>query len=118
MSNTNANEFPPDNGENQQIILQLLKYGADPKKPHPLEHHFYCRSQESFKSLIKKGEHLGYRPANFGETVSEGIKYWHGDLVKPTELNIDLINKETLLMLTLAHEFNAVYDGWGTPIIK
>ena len=117
-SNALASDFPPNVEGNRQVIQELLKHGANSSKLHPLEHHFYSSSQESLKALMKKGESLGYRPANFGEGNSEGTKYWYGDLIKETKLDLNLINKENSLMLSLASEFKAEYDGWGTPIIQ
>jgi regulator of ribonuclease activity B len=117
-SNALASDFPANIYGNRQVIQELLKHGTNPSKLHPLEHHFYSSSHESLKALMKKGEGLGYRPANFGEGNSEGKKYWYGDLIKETKLDLNLINKENSLMLSLASEFKAEYDGWGTPIIQ
>jgi regulator of RNase E activity RraB len=116
--NVLASDFPPNVDGNRQVIQELLKHGANSNKLHPLEHHFYSGSQESLKALMTKGESLGYRSANFGEGNSEGKKYWYGDLIKETKLDLNLINKENSIMLNLASEFKAEYDGWGTPIIE
>lgn len=52
------------------------------------------------------------------EDVYQGTHYWYGDLVKDTVLDLHIINQQNSLMLELADEFNADYDGWGTPILK
>lgn len=113
-----ASDFQPNVDGNRQVIQQLLKHGANPDKPHPLEHHFFCYSPESLNKLMKKGESLGYKPANLGEGSSDGKKYWYGDLIKETKLDLKLINKENSVMLGLAYEFQAEYDGWGTPVVE
>lgn len=113
-----ATEFPPNVEANRKTIQALIDAGSDPSKPHPLEHHFYCISQESLKNLISKGESLGYRIANMGDNVYEGTHYWYGDLIKEATLDINVINRENSLMLKLANEFDADYDGWGTSVVE
>lgn len=117
-SNALASDSPPNVEGNRQVIQALLKYGANSSKLHPLEHHFYSGSQESLKALMKKGESLGYRPANFGEGNSEDTKYWYVDLIKETKPDLNLINKGNSVMLSLASEFKAEYGGWGTLIVQ
>lgn len=117
-SSTQASDFPPNVEMNQKVIQALIDAGSDPEKPHPLEHHFYCYDPGCLQSLMSKGESLGYRPAYMGENTHEGTHYWYGDLVKETVLDLGAINKQNSLMLELADEFNADYDGWGTPIVE
>lgn len=118
FSGVHASEFPPNVEMNRKTIQALIEAGSNPSKPHPLEHHFNCFSSESLNDLMTKGESLGYRVANLGDNVHEGNRYWYGDLVKDTSLNIKVINQENSLMLKLASEFNADYDGWGTPVVE
>ena len=113
-----ASDFPPNVEANKKTIQALIDAGSNPKKPHPLEHHFYCYNAESLKALMAKGQSLGYRAANIDENKHEGRQYWYGDLIKETILDLNLINKENSVMLELADEFNADYDGWGTPVVK
>lgn len=113
-----ASEFPPNVEMNQKIIQALKDAGSDPQKAHPLEHHFYCFTPESLKNLMAKGKSLGYQVANVGDNEHEGTHYWYGDLIKETVLDIDIINNENSLMLSLADQFNGDYDGWGTPVVE
>ncbi len=115
---TDVSRFPPNVEGNQKTIQALIDNGSNIKKPHPLEHHFYCYSEESLKALMNKGTSLGYSAANIGDNVHEGKHYWYGDLIKETVLDLKIINIEDSIMLQLASEFNADYDGWGTPIIE
>lgn len=114
---TQASEFPANVQMNEKTIQALIEAGSNPQKPHPLEHHFYSYRAKSLKGLISKGESLGYRAANTGDNVHEGSRYWYVDLIKETPLDIELINTENSLMLKLANEFSAEYDGWGTPVV-
>jgi regulator of RNase E activity RraB len=118
ISGAQAADFPPNVEMNKKTIQALIDAGSDPMKPHPLEHHFYCYNSGSLKELLAKGESLGYRVANVGDNVYEGTHYWYGDLIKDTVLEITVINSENSLMLKLASEFNADYDGWGTPVVE
>ncbi len=118
INSVNAEDFPPNVEANKQTINALIEAGSDPKKLHPLEHHFYAFDQQSLAKLLKRGKELGYRIANTGENVHEGEQYWYGDLIKETILDIKVVNSENSIMLKLANEFKAEYDGWGTPVIK
>ncbi|EAR59565.1 ribonuclease E inhibitor RraB [Neptuniibacter caesariensis] len=118
FSGVQAAEFPPNVEMNAKTIQALIDAGSDPSKPHPLEHHFYCFSSDLLKKLMAKGESLGYRVANVGDNVHDGTHYWYGDLIKETVLDIKVINSENSLMLKLASEFDADYDGWGTPVVE
>lgn len=103
---------------NQKTIKALIKNGSDPKKLHPLEHHFYSNNLSSLKALMKKGKSLGYKPANIGDNTYKGVHYWYGDLINEIPLNLNKINEVNILMLKLADEFKSDYDGWGTPIVE
>lgn len=118
FSGSQAAEFPPNVEMNKKTIQALIDAGSDPNKPHPLEHHFYCYSPDSLKELMAKGESLGYRAANIGNKVHEGTHYWYVDLIKEVVLDIKIINNENSLMLKLANNFNADYDGWGTSVVE
>ena len=118
ITSAHASDFRANVEANQKTIQALIDNGSDPKKPHPLEHHFYCHDAAQLKALLKKGEALGYKAANMGDNVHEGEHYWYADLIKETVLDLKLINKENVLMLKLAAEFEADYDGWGTPVVE
>ena len=113
-----ASELTPNIDGNTKTINALLEAGSDPSKAHPLEHHFYCFSEECIISIMNKGKLQGYQVANTGDNTYEGTKYWYGDLIKDTVLDLKIINQENVIMLKLAKEFRADYDGWGTPVIK
>ncbi|WP_194945078.1 ribonuclease E inhibitor RraB [Shewanella sp. TC10] len=113
-----ASELTPNIDGNTKTINALIKAGSDPNKAHPLEHHFYCYSEECLNSLMTKGKLKGYLVANTGNNIHEGTKYWYGDLIKETVLDLKIINEENITMLKLANEFSADYDGWGTPVVK
>jgi len=113
-----ASDFPANVDLNRKTIETLIDAGSDPKKDHPLEHHFYCFDYDSLNALLAKGESLGYRKANVGEGDDGGEKYWYGDLIKERSLDLKAINEENSLMLKLAHEFKSDYDGWGTPVVE
>jgi len=118
FSSSQAADFPPNAEMNRKTIQALIDAGSDPDKPHPLEHHFNCFRADSLKDLMTKGKSLGYRVANVGDNEHEGSHYWYGDLIKDTVLDINIINSQNSLMLKLANEFNADYDGWGTTVVE
>jgi len=113
-----ASNFRPDSEGNRKVIESLISNGSDIKKPHPLEHHFYCRDEETLKLLMAKGKKLGYHAENIRSNVHNDSRYWFGDLVKETALDLDVINKANIQMLRLASEFKLEYDGWGSVTVK
>lgn len=112
-----ATEFPPNAEANKKVIEALIKAGSNPNKLHSIEHHFICKDKSSLNALMKKGESLGYRVAHLGYDDSDGARRWYGDLIKETILDLELINKEDSLMLKLADQFGATYDGWGAEVV-
>ena len=118
LSSAHAAEFPPNEEMNRKTISALIEAGSDLNKRQSLEHHFYCYTADSMRGLLAKGESLGYRITNVGESVYEGRQYWYADLVSDTVLDIVLINQENSRMLRLAHEFNGNYGGWGSSIVE
>ena len=101
-----------------ETIEALKRNGSDLSKAHILEHHFYVFSEKSAKRLSEKGISLGYKTSKIQPGNYEGNSYWYFDLIKPTIPEIDIVIKETTLMLKLAKEFDAEYDGWGTNVVE
>lgn len=113
-----ASELLPNIEGNKLVIKSLIENGTNLEKLHALEHHFNAKSNDALIGLMEKGKSLGYRAENIGDSIYEGKHYWYGDLVKDTRVDLDIINAENVIMLELAEEFMAEYDGWGTLIIK
>ena len=111
-------DFVPNSEGNQKVIESLISNGSDIKKLHPIEHHFYCRDEETLKLLMEKGKSLGYRAENMGSNMYNDSHYWYGDLVKEARLDLEVINKTNIQMLRLASEFKSEYDGWGSITVK
>ena len=101
-----------------ETIKALKRSGSDLSKAHILEHHFYVFSEKTANRLLEKGVSLGYKSSKIQSGNYEGNSYWYFDLIKPTIPEIDIVTKETFLMLKLAKEFDAEYDGWGTNIVE
>ena len=101
-----------------ETIEALKRNGSDLSKAHILEHHFYVFFEKTAKRLSEKGVSLGYKTSKIQSGNYEGNSYWYFDLIKPTIPDIEIITKETTLMLKLAKEFDAEYDGWGTNVVE
>lgn len=118
LPSVQAADFPPSEEMNRKTIDALIEAGSDTNKLHPLKHHFYCYNADALKALMAKGESLGYRVVDIGDSEYEGHHYWYADLVKDTVLDIVIVNQQNSIMLRLAHEFNGVYGGWETSIVE
>tara|TARA_Y100000296_G_scaffold43490_1_gene49996 strand:- start:2135 stop:2485 length:351 start_codon:yes stop_codon:yes gene_type:complete len=113
-----AELLKPNTNGNLQVINALINAGSDPKKLHPIEYHFYCFEETCIEALKKKGEALGFKLANLGSNKEDGVVYWYGDLIKPEALGLPSINKTNIVMLQIAQDIGAEYDGWGTSVVK
>lgn len=113
-----AELLKPNTNGNLQVINALINAGSDPKKLHSIEHHFYCFEKTCIEALKKKGEALGFKLANLGSNIEDGVVYWYGDLIKPEALDLASINKTNIVMLQIAQDIGAEYDGWGTSVVK
>ena len=117
------NEFGDNNIEHQltmtPITLETLKNaGSNLSKPHRIEHHFYCHSEQTCEELSIAGRDLGYETANQSTWhTDDGQTYQYLDLIKPTiptRLNLD---NDVNILVSLAMRHQAVYDGWGTSTV-
>lgn len=111
-------ELSGQRNKDLETIMALKRNGSDLSKAHILEHHVYVFSEKSAKKLSKKGISLGYKSSKIQPGNYEGNSYWFLDLIKPTIPEIEIVTNETTLMLKLAKEFDAVYDGWGTNVVE
>ena len=94
---------------NQATLEALLEAGANPSKPHCIEHHFYADSRESFEQVMTMGRERGYEVANAGEDGSL-------DLTIRSLPAIDEIERQSREMEEIAEAASATYDGWGAEV--
>jgi regulator of RNase E activity RraB len=101
-----------------ETIAALKRNKSNLLRPHLIEHHFNVYNELSAKKLSVRGVSLGYKCSPIKKDEYNKIAYWHFDLIKSAIPQIEVFTKETTLMLVLAQEFDADYDGWGTEIVK
>jgi regulator of RNase E activity RraB len=61
---------------------------------------------------------LGFTHSPVSERNHEGQPYWYFDVLSNRDTKLPSITREAILMDALAEAFGAVYDGWGTLIVK
>ncbi|WP_105104440.1 ribonuclease E inhibitor RraB [Microbulbifer pacificus] len=113
-----AEEFQPNTKGNRDVLNSLQKAGSNLSKLHPVEHHFYCYTYDCLAYIAGTGKTLGYEIRNVGKGEHQGVEYFYGDLVKETLLSLEKIDQENVIMLKIAEDAGAEYDGWGTPVVK
>ncbi|WP_444902871.1 ribonuclease E inhibitor RraB [Microbulbifer sp. CnH-101-E] len=113
-----SEEFRPNTEGNREVLSSLQKAGSNLSKLHPVEHHFYCSTYDCLAFIAGTGKSLGYEIRNIGKGEHEGAEYFYGDLVKETLLSLEKIDQENVIMLKIAEDAGAEYDGWGTPVVK
>lgn len=113
-----AEEFLPNTEGNKEVLSSLKKAGSNLNKLHPVEHHFYCYTYDCLAYLAGVGKSLGYEIKNIGKGEHQGVEYFYGDLVKLTLLSLEKIDQENVVMLKIAEDAGAEYDGWGSSVVK
>lgn len=111
-------EFLANSERNREVLSSLLKAGSDLSKLHPVEHHFYCYTYDCLAFVAGKGRSMGYEIRNIGKGEHQGVEYFYADLVKEALLSLENIDGENVIMLNIADEAGADYDGWGSAVVK
>jgi regulator of RNase E activity RraB len=106
------------NYERNRAVLKALKdAGTNFQKPHALEHHLYCYTQDSFNLVQSLGTGLGYAVKHEGKNEDEE-SLWSLDLVKTSTPDIDSVEGQSVEIEMIADQADADYDGWGTEVEK
>ncbi len=107
----------------EQQIKELIANGADPQKPHTIEHHLsfgtvaLAKGIENAKTIIKWAGENGFETSKFDESkVVEG-EWIDIDLIKQTKLDLPQIWRDSGLISDLAVSLECEYTGWGCPEI-
>ena len=104
---------------NPATVAAMRNAGSNLSKPHRIEHHFYCPDEHACNELSAAGKSLGYEPGNWGVGHTEnGHTYRYFDLIKPIVPSLSSLDAAVEELVILATQHQAVYDGWGTLIVK
>ena len=104
---------------NPVTVATLSDAGSDLSKPHRIEHHFYCHDQQACDALSAAGRGLGYEAGNWGTGRTDGgHTYRYFDLIKPTVPSLSNLDAAVKELVLLAKQHEAIYDGWGTLVVR
>ena len=104
---------------NPITVAALSDAGSDLSKPHRIEHHFYCHEEQACDALSAAGRGLGYKAGNWGMgRTDDGHTYRYFDLIKPTVPSLSNLDAAVKELVLLAEQHQAIYDGWGTLIVR
>lgn len=99
-------------------IKNLIAAGADPKKPHMIEHHLEARTIEMARSIVKWGNENGFTPTGFDESEVVPGEWILIDLVKPTKLELAELWLDSSRIADLAESLDCEYENWGCVIVE
>lgn len=95
---------------NNRVVMELVKHGSDPRKPHVLDHTFLGPS-DALDGVADFLQENGFtdqaRPAADQLVVHQSVA-----------LDPDEITTWTLRFGGLAEQSGADYDGWGAAIVR
>lgn len=94
-------------------IKQMIADGADPDKPHLIEHHLAAGTLETAKAIVKWGTENGFTPTGFDESKVVAGEWINIDLVKPTKLDPAVLWQDSSQLSVLAESLECEYDHWG-----
>ncbi|OCF96049.1 ribonuclease E inhibitor RraB [Gilliamella sp. wkB308] len=101
--------------DTQSIIDELLEDGSDPHALYLIEHHISSENFDKLEKVAVEAYKLGYEATDPDEDVDDFGNVIIGfDIIAESPLSADLINAQIAQIMTLAHQFNVNYDGWGT----
>lgn len=101
--------------DTQSIIEELLEDGSDPHALYLIEHHISSENFDKLEKVAVEAYKLGYEATDPDEDVDDSGNVIIGfDIIAESPLSADLINAQIAQIMTLAHQFNVNYDGWGT----
>ncbi|HSB89573.1 MAG TPA: ribonuclease E inhibitor RraB [Anaerolineales bacterium] len=101
-----------------KVIAALRASGSNLAKPHRIEHHFNADTRQDADAIVKWGLDNGFEASEIMSGRQHGKVYYYFDLIKDTVPEIRRILPDTSRLFDLAHEHDAVYDGWGCYIVK
>jgi regulator of RNase E activity RraB len=102
----------------EKQIKELIAGGADPQKPHRIEHHLAARDTTIAKAIVSWGKDNGFEPVGFDEASVVAGEWINIDLVKPSKLELPLIWRDSSRISDLAESLDCEYDGWGCAIVE
>ena len=104
---------------NPELLATMRDMGIDLQQSRSVEHHFLAESQHNASLLARALHEKGYLILMLSPVDSEDASNsnpWNveaGIQRTPEEAASSLISEE---LVRLAAQFDAVYDGWGTPV--
>ncbi len=100
------------------IKKSLLQNGDRESEVHRIDHHFIAGTAQALNELSGCARALGFGASAVSEGKDQGQSYWHLDIYSNRDTKLPSITREAILMEALAKAFVAVYDGWGTLVVK
>jgi len=100
---------------NERLVARLRELGVSYEDTIDAEVHFWADSQKGASDLGSELYRLGYRVLVLGP-AADGSQRWNLEAGIRATLE-SVVSRETIeLLVRLAAESGASYDGWGTSV--
>ncbi len=99
------------------LLRNIAAEGDNPDEEHSIDHGILFKSKEDRKKYFAALKKAKFPIEKYQEFDDENKTFFLEVSVK-SPLKADLINNSTDILIDLAEKYNAVYDGWGTALVK
>jgi regulator of RNase E activity RraB len=104
--------------KNRWVVDELEKGGDPLTTPRDISHWIYFRSDHERSEFFAEVEREGLRLENESETPQfDEVRPYGLQIARRDSADWDSVNEVVLQLFRLAQTYDAVYDGWETPLI-
>lgn len=117
---SNIDDSTPDWLEfNTETVEALLADGSNPELPHTIEYHLAGKKFDKLEKAAVDLFKAGFEVTDAEELrLDDGSTIFSFDAVKDMKLDLEAINKDTEVLLSIAEKHEVFYDGWGTYFVE
>jgi len=104
---------------NSIIIKRIAQERDNPENEREIDHAIFFDSSEAREKFLKELKKIKFPFEKFEQTEQKGIDLPYTlELKVLSPLKIDILNRSTDILISLAEKYHASYDGWVAEIKK
>ncbi len=103
---------------NRRVINNLVKQGDSLKTPRKVSHYIYFKNEDDRKKFKTRSGKAGFEAASMNyikdsDDYPYSLRVVRSDSVEPHE-----VDDYTMYLFDLSEQYNGIYDGWETMLVK